>query len=69
MDGLEELNLHADFSDWSFMCGKGFGVTGRILTFITAGKSYKKHFTIMAMSGDGQDIMRGRICADHAQMN
>jgi hypothetical protein len=58
MDGLEEINLHVGFINLRFVCGKGFDVVGGLWTFITDGQAYDKPFAIMAMSGDGQYIMR-----------
>jgi hypothetical protein len=35
-----------------------FDVAGGLRTFITPGQTYDKHFTIMAMIDDGQNIMQ-----------
>jgi hypothetical protein len=53
----ENLNLNVGCINLRFMCSEGFNVTGGLRAFITAGQAYDTQFSIMALSGDGQDIM------------
>jgi hypothetical protein len=52
-----KLILLVGYIDLRFMCGEGFYMACGLRTFVTAGQACDKHFTSMAMSGDGQDIM------------
>jgi hypothetical protein len=53
-----KLHLLVGYIDLRFMCGKDFKVAGGVQTFITTEQAYNKHFTIIALSGAYQDIMR-----------